>query len=412
MERAQNLGRRRLLAAVALVAVAGCKDPTVGPPPRKLDSAQALRVAGHLLRQKPEPAFPSQATLGGGALRYLGSDVRPSPAVRGRPLRVSSYFEVLKPVPNSWKLFVHIQNASVGGVLVNGDHYPVEGLYPTDKWQPGQIIEDAWTVGIPESAPDEIVGYIGFYRFDDRLPVDDRAAQDGANRIEAFRVKVEGGGLDLPVYRAPRRKAPITIDGALEDPGWKGVPSTGAFVRSNDGGQPRYRTEARLTWDEQFLYVGFDVQDEDVWAKLEKDDDPIYGEEVVEIFIDADGDGRTYNELELSPRNVKFDAYFPARRTGMDLAWNSGMVTAVQVRGTLNDPGDKDEGWSAEMKIPVANLAAVPHWPPTAGDRWRFNLYRLEWHSNRKVNEGSAFSPPLVGDFHHLPRFGFLEFTP
>ena len=122
----------------------------------------------------------------------------------------------------------------------------------------------------------------------------------------------------------------------------------------------------------------FDSQDEDVWAKLEKNDDPIYGEEVVEVFLDADGDGKTYNELQVSPRNVQFDAYFPARRQGMDLGWSAGMTTAVKIRGTLNNPADKDEAWSAEMKIPVKNLAAVPRWPPAPGDKWRFNLYRLE----------------------------------
>jgi len=47
--------------------------------------------------------------------------------------------------------------------------------------------------------------------------------------------------------------------------------------------------------------------------------------------------------------------------------------------------------------------------PPRKGDRWRFNLYRLE-HVDRKRVEGYAFSPPLVGDFHQLLRFAWLAF--
>ncbi len=403
---------RRALLALAAVAALSCRDSSVGPPPRRLDADQSRRAESHLLRQRPAPSQPSEATFAGGRIRYLGSDVRPESAPGGQPVRVTHYFESLKPLDKSWKLFVHLEAAGRAGILVNADHYPAEGLLPTDRWQAGQIIEDSYSMVLPQGGADELVGYLGFYRYDDRLPVDQPQAHDGANRVRALRIKLADEPLQLPTYKAPKRKGEIAIDGKLDDEGWQGVPSTGPFLRTDNGQAARYRTEARLTWDEQFLYAAFDVQDEDVWAKLDKRDEPIYGEEVVELFIDADGDGATYNELELSPKNVIFDAYFPARRQGMDLSWDSGMQTAVRVLGTLNDSSDKDRGWTAELKIPVANLAKVPRWPPQPGDKWRINLYRLEWHSDRKVNEGSAFSPPLVPDFHHLPRFGWLEFAP
>ncbi len=403
----------RILALFASLAlVASCRDPSVGPPPRKLAGAQASLVATHLLKQKPTPKAPADATLGNRKIRFLGSDWRPDPVGRGQTLRISHYFESLAALDKNWKMFVHVEAANRGGILVNADHVPVENLHPTYRWQPGQIIEDTYIITVPQSAPEEMAVFVGFYRFDDRLPVDQRGGHDGANRIPAFRFKVGGEGPSLPTYKAPKRQGDIVIDGALDDQGWKNAPSTGAFVRTGDGGQPRFRTDARLVWDDEFLFVAFNVEDEDVWAKADKKDDPIYQEEVVEIFIDADGDGKTYDELELSPKNVQFDAYFPARRQGMDLAWDSGMVSAVKVAGTLDDPSDKDQGWTAEMRIPVRNLASVLRWPPQPGDKWRFNLYRLEWWGERKNNEGAAFSAPLVGDFHHLPRFATLEFAP
>ncbi|HSP79172.1 MAG TPA: carbohydrate-binding family 9-like protein, partial [Myxococcaceae bacterium] len=178
---------------------------------------------------------------------------------------------------------------------------------------------------------------------------------------------------------------------------------------SFDGRPVALRTEARLAYDDAHLYIAFDVEDPDMWGTLRERDAPIYEQEVVEVFLDANADGRTYNELQVSPHNVTFDAYFPARRQGMDLGWDSGMVTAVKVRGTLDDPTDRDEGWRAELRIPLARLAEVPHLPPRKGDRWRFNLYRLE-HLERRQVEGQAFSPLFVGDFHALPRFGWLVF--
>jgi hypothetical protein len=51
----------------------------------------------------------------------------------------------------------------------------------------------------------------------------------------------------------------------------------------------------------------------------------------------------------------------------------------------------------------------VPHVPPQPGDKWRFNLYRLEHHGRKQV-EGQAFSPLFIGDFHALPRFAWLVF--
>lgn len=185
---------RRSAAALGALAgmVCACRDPDVGPPPRRLDVDQAQRVAGHLLKERPRPGVPADATLGGGRLRFLGSDVRPDPAVRGKSVRVSHYFECVVPLDKSWKLFVHVQGAASPGVLVNADHVPVEGLLPTDRWKKGQVIEDSYSFEVPTPAPAELIGFIGFYRFDDRLPVDDRALHDGANRIPAFRLKVAG----------------------------------------------------------------------------------------------------------------------------------------------------------------------------------------------------------------------------
>ena len=47
--------------------------------------------------------------------------------------------------------------------------------------------------------------------------------------------------------------------------------------------------------------------------------------------------------------------------------------------------------------------------PPVVGTEWRVNLYRLDQPQNR-TPIGSAWSPPMVDDFHALDRFGTLVF--
>ncbi len=185
------MGLKAAAFSVLAAMTCACRDPEVGPPPRRLDPDQTRRVAEHLRHERPRPRIPADVTLGGGRLRFLGSDVRPDPAARGKSVRVSHYFECLAPLDKSWKIFVHVQGAASPGMLVNADHVPVEGLLPTEKWEKGQIIEDSYDFEVPPQAPAELLGFIGFYRYDDRLPVDDRTAHDGANRIPAFRLKVE-----------------------------------------------------------------------------------------------------------------------------------------------------------------------------------------------------------------------------
>lgn len=208
----------------------------------------------------------------------------------------------------------------------------------------------------------------------------------------------------------PRLASPPTIDGDLSDPVWQGVPWTSDWRRSLANQAPRQRTRAKLAWDAAALYVAFDVEDDEIVTPYLRDDQPLYESEVVEIFIDANDDGATYNEIELSPADKLFDASFTARRQGMDRGWASQARHAVKLDGTLNHAGDRDRGWTAELAIPFGTLTSIPHIPPQPGDRWRFNLFRLD-HGYRGV-EGMALSPVMVGDFHNLPKYAHLRFLP
>ena len=216
-----------------------------------------------------------------------------------------------------------------------------------------------------------------------------------------------------PEYTAPKVAMAPNIDGRLDDAVWQAVPWTPEFRRSNVDAPGRQKTRAKLAWDDQYLYVAFEVEDDYIESKdpddghvYVKDDDTLYESEVVEVFLDANADGKTYNELQVSPLNKLFDASFTARRTGMDLSWSSGARHAVQVDGTVNDNSDRERGWTAELAIPFATLNAPQNLPPQPGERWRFNLYRLD--HGPKGEEGLTFSTLNVGDFHYLPKFGVL----
>lgn len=391
------------LLTLPLLLVA-CRDEQAGPRPRTQKLPTAEQLQPRTLDTVPgDLTFHSGATFAGGAIIYLGSRVTPAQATPGQQVTLSHYFQALRQVPPGWGFFVHIIDPSTGQMLINADHEFQNGLAPLGTWPVGKILEDTHALPMPQGAARAV---LGFWRDDQRLPVDDPRNQDGQNRMMG--PELGGKAPELPEYKVPRAKKPPVIDGVLDDEAWKAAP-VAVLHGSFDGRPVALRTEARLTYDDANLYVSFDAEDPDIWGTLLKRDDPIYEQEVVEIFLDANADGRTYNELQVSPHNVIFDAYFPARRQGMDTGWDSGMKTAVKVKGTLDNPTDQDERWTVELQIPFAKLAEVPNVPPKKGDRWRFNLYRLE-HLGRTNVEGQSFSPVFIGDFHALPRFGWLTF--
>jgi carbonic anhydrase/acetyltransferase-like protein (isoleucine patch superfamily) len=231
-----------------------------------------------------------------------------------------------------------------------------------------------------------------------------------AKRVEPARTPVPL----TPVYRCHRVRTPVEIDGALDEAAWMVAEPASAFILSDGSGPPRFPTEAHLCWDEANLYIAFSCQDTDIWGTYTQRDEPLYDEEVVEIFLCPTGNLQHYFEFEISPRNTVFDAkvFSPEldRRTLLlDKEWNAaGMRTAVRVAGTLGRRDDHDLGWIAEIAIPFADLGLAG--PPAPNEQWRMNLFRIE---RGEVEEFSAWSPTLKSppDYHVPSRFGTLVFV-
>ncbi len=218
----------------------------------------------------------------------------------------------------------------------------------------------------------------------------------------------------LPRYECRPAAAEIRIDGSLDDPGWRGIPPLSPLIHAHNGERPVEATEVRACWDAECLYVSFSCKDADIWGNFEHRDDPLYDEEVVELFVCPTGDLRHYFELELSPLNVLFDArvFNPDgdRRTMLvDRSWNAeGIRTAVRVAGTVNDRRSHDLGWIAEIALPFRDLGLDG--PPAPGTVWRANFYRIE---RGAVTEFTAWSPTYKDppDFHVPSAFGELVFV-
>ncbi|BBH19533.1 hypothetical protein Back11_08780 [Paenibacillus baekrokdamisoli] len=168
------------------------------------------------------------------------------------------------------------------------------------------------------------------------------------------------------------------------------------------GSIPRLSTKAKVCWTSEDLYVRFECEDDHVVATMDHHDDPIYLEDVVEIFVDVVGTGREYYEFQLSPRNVVFDAYIHNNLDGfktVDTSWHAeDMQTSVTV--------DNDETLRIyEWRIPLHNFKQTPE----DGTAWRCNLYRID-DDKEGIRHYSAWSPTGKVDYHIPQRFGTFLF--
>src|SRR6266540_3649453 len=212
----------------------------------------------------------------------------------------------------------------------------------------------------------------------------------------------------LAVYQVGRTSGPIKIDGKLDDTAWKKAPLVADFVNNLDGSQSTYKTEARVLYDDNFIYFAFRCADDNIWSTMRRRDEHLWEEEVVEVFLQADPNQPSYIELEVNPLGTMLDLYMLAARKPLHYeSWNSEKLRwGVQVFGTVDGKGG-DKEWTCEIALPMEDIVTASHRPPKAGDRWRMNLYRGE-HFPEAAD--LAWSPTLQADFHIPKRFGELVF--
>ncbi len=236
-------------------------------------------------------------------------------------------------------------------------------------------------------------------------------------------------GIYSKEYICYRTAGKIVIDGRLDEMSWRDAPATDPFVdiEGDAKPRPRFTTRAKMLWDDQFFYIGAEMEEPHVWATLTKRDSVIFHDNDFEVFIDPNGDRDEYYELEINALNTVWDLFLPKPyRDGGKArhSWDiNGLKTAVEVMGTLNDPSDEDKGWSVEMALPWKALAEYAHKPapPVDGAEWRVNFSRVEWVHEivdgryRKIantkEDNWVWSPQGVIDMHLPEKWGYVRFS-
>jgi predicted TIM-barrel fold metal-dependent hydrolase len=187
---------------------------------------------------------------------------------------------------------------------------------------------------------------------------------------------------------------------------WVAVPQ-----RTKDG--LPYESRIKLLYSGTGLYCLFEGTDKKLTAKIEKDFENLWEEDVFEIFLWPDEKHATYFEYEISPLNYELPILVP-NFDGKFLGWRPWHYDGPRKtrKGTAVTGGPKKFGaainsWSAEVFLPYALLEPLQNVPPKSGTVWRANFYRVDYDDGKTTRWTWV---PVGPSFHEYQKFGKLEF--
>lgn len=268
------------------------------------------------------------------------------------------------------------------------------------------------------------------------------------NKLILIACGLIGAGISLPAQQhehfnfAPKTylcyytDTPLAIDGELSEKAWQQAAWTDKFVdiEGHIKPVPYYDTRVKMLWDSQYFYIAAELEEPQLWATYSERDMVIFHENDFEVFIDPTGDAHHYYELEINALGTIWDLLLtrPYRDGGKAIdAWDiTGLLSAVKLYGTLNDPSDEDERWTLELALPWAVLeeAAAHPGPPADGESWRVNFSRVQWRTQadssgvyqKRINPATGehfpehnwvWSPQGAIAMHQPETWGHVQFS-
>lgn len=173
---------------------------------------------------------------------------------------------------------------------------------------------------------------------------------------------------------ATRAEAPPILDGRDNDALWRAAPPITQFRQHDpvEDAEARYRTEARVGYDNRYLYVfvrAFDPAPDSVMAFLSRRDARTTSD-YIHLMVDSYHDRRTGFRFSVNPVRVKRDFYI-SNDGNEDASWDGVWDVATAVDSL---------GWTAEYRIPFGQL----RFPEAESHTFGFAIWRdLARHSER-----------------------------
>lgn len=194
--------------------------------------------------------------------------------------------------------------------------------------------------------------------------------------------------------------SPPVVDGLLDDQCWKDSVMVSGFVTLS-GEWAKQQTTAMVTYDKDFLYIACRLN-EPLLDKLvvhtdRNDQEVLFNDDRIEIFLDTNHDGISYYHLLINSKGAHFDerCRLGEGQLTRDVKWNPDWDVKTSADGGY---------WTIEMRIAFAALGETS---PDNGRRWGINLCR----ERRTVDLTELSTWAMTRDGINRPReFGDLIF--
>jgi hypothetical protein len=200
------------------------------------------------------------------------------------------------------------------------------------------------------------------------------------------------------------------IDGVDSDAVWQSALKVSEFrqFEPNDGGDPSFKTEFRVAYDDRNLFVfirAYDPQPDSIMRALTRRD--VRGQsDQLKIIVDSYNDNRTGFQFAVNPDGVMRD-YAVYNDGDEDDSWNAVWAAATKIDSL---------GWTAEFRIPLSQLRYADAASHTFGfGVWRdIERYkeRVSWPRFERTRNGFMSQMGDLDGISGIRSPGTLEVTP
>ncbi|WP_347053445.1 carbohydrate-binding family 9-like protein [Flavobacterium olei] len=225
--------------------------------------------------------------------------------------------------------------------------------------------------------------------------------------VLTFLVLISFLKVNSQTFSIPKTKSGIVVDGDLSE--WSNF--LGPFVVHNSGEKSIQYTFVSLSWNNENLFIAYKCTDSKIIGKTQPKDSPIfYTDDLVEIFLDPDGDGKNYLEVGVNAFSTNYDLLLKCISPECG-GWKTQLdfdINDIEAVSKINP-----EGYTVEIKIPFSSLEKIKNGgftTPKAGTKWRGNTFRIDYGNTTEYTALQPYKTKKFG-FHQPQEFAVFEFV-
>jgi Domain of unknown function (DUF5916)/Carbohydrate family 9 binding domain-like len=201
-----------------------------------------------------------------------------------------------------------------------------------------------------------------------------------------------------PPVHAVRTTTPIVVDGLLSEEVWATAPAVTTFTQRDptEGAAPSEKTEVRIAYDDEAIYVGarlLDSQPRTIVGRLGRRDSNLGADELT-FYVDPYHDGRSGYYFAVNAAGTLRDGVL-YNDDWNDDSWDGIWEGRAHVDG---------EGWTVEMRIPYSQL----RFRREDSNAWGVNFRRYVCRT--KEEDYVAYTPKKASGFvSRFPKLSGLQ---